>query len=276
MTATAPTAPGAPVRRPLPGPYRTRILVELKEFFRQRESVIFTLAFPVLLLLALGAGLQYDVGAGVTFPQYFMAGVITAGIVGASLQNLAIHIAGERSDGSLKSLAGTPMPKSAYFLGKIVQVLAVAVVTIVLLLLVGVLVFSVQLPSGVEWLTFVWVSLLGAAACTLLGITVSTLARNSRSASATVTPIALGLEFVSGVFVPFDRFPRWLQDLASVFPVRWMAQGLRSVFLPQELAAREPSGSWQLGTVALVLGAWCVVGLLLCVRTFRWQDRGDD
>jgi ABC-2 type transport system permease protein len=275
MTATSPAAAGAPVRRPLPGPYRTRIQVELKEFFRQRESVIFTLAFPVLLLLALGAGLQYDVGAGVTFPQYFMAGVITAGIVGASLQNLAIHIAGERSDGSLKNLAGTPMPKSAYFLGKIVQVLAVAVVTIVLLLLVGVLIFSVHLPSGAEWLTFVWVSLLGAAACTLLGITVSTLARNSRSASATVTPIALGLEFVSGVFVPFDRFPRWLQDLASVFPVRWMAEGLRSVFLPQELAAREPSGSWQLGTVALVLGAWCVVGLLLCVRTFRWQDRGD-
>ncbi|MGZ4507766.1 MAG: ABC transporter permease, partial [Blastococcus sp.] len=81
------------------GVCRIRAGVELKEFFRQRESVIFTLAFPVLLLLALGAGLQYDVGDGVSFPQYFMAGVLTAGIVGASLQNLAIAIAGERSDG---------------------------------------------------------------------------------------------------------------------------------------------------------------------------------
>jgi ABC-2 type transport system permease protein len=260
---------------PLPGPYRTRADVELKEFFRQRESVVFTLAFPVLLLLALGAGLSYDVGHGVSFPQYFMAGVITAGIVGASLQNLAIHIAGERSDGTLKGLAGTPMPKPAYFAGKVVQVLAVTVVTIVLLLLVGVLVFGVDLPSATGWLTFVWVSVLGAAACTVLGISVSTLSRNSRSASATVTPIALGLEFISGVFVPFDRFPTWLQDIASVFPVRWMAQGLRSVFLPESLAGREPSGSWQLGLVAVVLAAWCVAGLLLCVRTFRWQDRGD-
>jgi ABC-2 type transport system permease protein len=268
-------APRVKAARALPGPYRTRAEVELKEFFRQRESVVFTLAFPVLLLLALGAGLSYDIGHGVTFPQYFMAGVITAGIVGSSLQNLAIHIAGERSDGTLKSLAGTPMPKPAYFAGKVVQVLAVTVVTIVLLLLVGVLVFRVDLPSGMQWLTFVWVSLLGAAACTLLGITVSTLARNSRSASATVTPIALALEFISGVFVPFDRFPTWLQDIASIFPVRWMAQGLRSVFLPDSLAAREPSGSWQLGLVAAVLAAWCVVGLLLCARTFRWQDRVD-
>jgi ABC-2 type transport system permease protein len=273
VTATA--QPGTAARRPpsLPGPYRTRAQVELKEFFRQRESVVFTLAFPVLLLLALGAGLTYRIGAGVTFPQYFMAGVITAGIVGASLQNLAIHIAGERSDGSLKCLAGTPMPRSAYFTGKVVQVLVVTVVTIALLLVVGLAAFHIRLPSGEDWVTFLWVSLLGVASCTLLGIFVSTLVRNSRSASATVTPIALGLEFVSGVFMPFDRFPTWLQDIASIFPVRWMAQGLRSVFLPDVLAAREPAHSWELGRVAIVLGVWCVAGLLLCLRTFRWTRR---
>jgi ABC-2 type transport system permease protein len=264
-------------RTPLPSlgrVYRTRAEVELKEFFRQRESVVFTLAFPVILLLGLGAVLDYDLGSGVDFPQYFMAGVIAAGIVGASLQNMAIHIAGERSDGTLKSLAGTPMPKSAYFVGKVVQVLAVATATTALLLLTGVLVYGIELPSGADWVTFVWVSVLGAAACTLLGITVSTLARNGRSASATVTPIALVLEFISGVFMPFDQVPAWLQDVAAVFPVKWLAQGLRSVFLPDAMAAQEPAGSWELGRVALVLGLWCVAGLLLCVATFRWQDRG--
>ncbi|WP_448641060.1 ABC transporter permease [Geodermatophilus sp. URMC 63] len=263
----------APPLPSLPRVYGTRARVELKEFFRQRESVVFTLAFPVILLLALGAALDYDLGSGVDFPQYFMAGVITAGIVGASLQNMAIHIAGERSDGTLKSLRGTPLPASAYFAGKVVQVLAVAVATIALLLLVGVLVYRVDLPSGADWVTFAWVSVLGAAGCTLLGIAVSTLARNGRSASATVTPIALVLEFVSGVFVPLDQVPGWLRDVASVFPVKWLAQGLRSVFLPDALAAQEAAGSWELGRVALVLGAWCVAGLVLCVLTFRWQDR---
>jgi len=253
---------------------RTRAWVELKEFFRQRESVVFTLMFPVILLLALGAVLDYDIGFGVTFPQYFMAGVISAGIVGASLQNMAINIAGERSDGTLKNLAGTPMPKSAYFVGKVVQVLAVSAATIAILLVIGVLVYGVDLPSGEDWLTFGWVAVLGAAACTLLGIAVSTLARNSRSASATVTPIALVLEFISGVFLPFNQVPTWLQTSASLFPLKWMAQGMRSVFLPDALAAREPAGSWELGRVALVLGIWCVVGLVLCVRTFTWQDRG--
>src|ERR671917_2764280 len=258
----------------LPSVYRTRASVELKEFFRQRESVVFTLMFPVILLVVFGAVLDYDIGGGVTFTQYFMAGIIAAGILGASLQNMAISIATERSDGTLKSLVGTPMPKSAYFVGKIVQVLAVTVAIIVILLAIGALFYGVDLPSGADWLTFAWVTLLGSASCTLLGISLSSLARNGRSASATVTPFALLLQFISGVFFQFSEIPTWMQTVAAVFPLKWMAQGLRSVFLPDVMAASEPAGSWELGRTALVLGVWCVAGLLLCVATFRWQERG--
>src|SRR4051812_17911515 len=254
--------------------YRTRGSVELKEFFRQRESVVFTLAFPVILLVVFGAVLDYDIGGGVTFTQYFMAGIVAAGILGASLQNMAIGIATERSDGTLKHLSGTPMPKSAYSVGKIVQVLAVTVLIIAILLAVGVFLYGVDLPSGQDWVTFVWVAALGSASCTLLGIAVSSLAKNGRSASAMVTPIALVLQFISGVFFQFSQVPVWMQTIASFFPLKWMAQGLRSVFLPDVLAAQEPAGSWELGKVALVLLVWCAAGLALCVATFRWQDRG--
>jgi ABC-2 type transport system permease protein len=261
---------------PLPsvaGVYRSRAGVELKEFFRQRESVVFTLMLPVLLLVTFGAVLTYDIGAGITFVQYFTPGIIAAGILGASLQNMAISIATERSDGTLKSLYGTPMPKSAYFVGKVVQVLAVSLGIVAVLLLIAAVFYDVPLPSGGEWLTFAWVAALGAAACTLLGIAVSSLAKNGRSASATVTPIALVLQFISGVFFQFSALPSWMQTVAAFFPLKWMTQGLRSVFLPDALAAAEPAGSWELGRVALVLAAWCVVGLILCVWTFRWQDR---
>jgi ABC-2 type transport system permease protein len=274
MTTTATTAG----ERSLPSigqVCRTRAGVELKEFFRQRESVVFTLMFPVILLLVFGAVLNYDLGSGVSFTQYFMAGVIAAGILGASLQNMAIGIATERSDGTLKSLAGTPMPKAAYFVGKVVQVFVVTVAIVAILLVIGTVFYGVDLPSGADWLTFAWVAALGSASCTLLGIAVSSLARNGRSASATVTPIALVLQFISGVFFQFSEVPTWLQTVAAIFPLKWMAQGLRSVFLPDELAAQEPAGSWELGRVALVLAVWCVLGLLLCVRSFRWQDRTD-
>jgi ABC-2 type transport system permease protein len=254
--------------------FGSRAVVELKEFFRQREAVVFTLMLPVLLLVVFGAVLDFDLGNGVSFTQYFIAGIIAAGVLGASLQNMAISIATERSDGTLKSLAGTPMPKSAYFVGKVVQVLAVTVAIIVILLAIAVLFYDVDLPSGSDWLTFAWVTGLGSASCTLLGISLSSLAKNGRSASATVTPFALLLQFISGVFFQFSEIPTWMQTVAAFFPLKWMAQGLRSVFLPDVMAAAEPAGTWELGRTALVLAAWCVAGLVLCVATFRWQERG--
>ncbi len=57
----------------------------------------------------------------------------------------------------------------------------------------------------------------------------------------------LVLQFISGVYLPFTQLPDWLQDVASVFPLRWMASGMRSVFLPSQFASAEPGGAWHLG-----------------------------
>ena len=62
-----------------------------------------------------------------------------------------------------------------------------------------------------------------------------------------------------------------MQQIAALFPLKWLCQGMRSVFLPDSFASQEAAGSWELGRIALVLGAWCVGGLLLCLATFRWS-----
>ena len=90
-----------------------------------------------------------------------------------------------------------------------------------------------------------------------------------------MTPFVLVLQFISGVFFQFDQLPSWMQQVASVFPLKWMAQGMRSVFLPDEAAALEPSGSWQLGGIAAVLLVWLVAGLVVGARWFRWRRRDD-
>jgi len=102
----------------------------------------------------------------------------------------------------------------------------------------------------------------------------SSVARTGRSAPAVVTPVALILQFISGVFFVFTSLPIWMQNVASLFPLKWLCQGLRSVFLPARMLIAEPAHSWELGKVALVLVAWLVGSLVLCLRTFRWQTQG--
>ena len=259
-----------------------RTALELRTFFREKDAVIFIFAFPLIMLAIFatvfggdgGAVFDDDGGPGVPFTQYFLPGMLAAGIMLSSFQALAISIAMERDDGTLKRLRGTPMPSISYFLGKIGQVLVTSLAQIALLLAFAALVFDVPLPSDASrWLTFGWIFALGTAAGTVLGIGFSSVPRSGRSASAVVSPVVIVLQFISGVFFVFNDLPTWMQRVAEVFPLKWMAQGLRSVFLPPELEASEVSGSWQHGPTVMVLAVWLLVGLVLCVRGFRWARR---
>ena len=253
-----------------------RIGIELRQFFRDKDSAVFTFALPMLLLVVFGSVFNTDIAPGVTFSQYFVAGMIASGVIYTAFQNLAINIPMERDDGTLKRLQGTPMPRSAYFVGKVGLTVLVYIVQVALLLLIGVLFFGLDLPdSAAKWWTFTWISVLGLISCTLLGIAFSSVPRSGRSASALVTPIVLVLQFTSGVFFVFSQLPGWMQGFASLFPLKWLTQGMRSVFLPDTFAAEEVSGGWDLPLVALALGIWCVAGAVLVLTTFRWQRRGE-
>ena len=259
----------------------SRTVLELKAFFRERDALIFSFLFPIIMLgifsVVFGgeeSSIGGDGGPTIDFTQYFLPGMIAAGIFLVSFQTLAIAIAVERDDGTLKRLRGTPMPPVSYFLGKIGMVLITAVAQTALLLAYAALVYRVPLPTDAShWFTFAWVFVLGTAAGTTLGIAYSSVPKSARSAPAVVTTPVLILQFISGVFFVFNDLPTWLQHIASIFPLKWMAQGMRSVFLPPEFEAAEVSGSWQHGLTVIILTAWLVVGLVICVRTFRWQRR---
>jgi ABC-2 type transport system permease protein len=249
---------------------------EIRQFLRSREQVMFTLAFPVIMILVFSSIFDDEIGEGVRFTQYFITGMIATGLMTSGFQALAIQIPMERDRGVLKRLRGTPMPKWVYFAGKVLMVAFIAVLETIVLIVVATVFFDLRLPSGGErWLTFAWVSVLGITACTLCGIAFSSLARTGRSAPAVVTPVALVLQFISGVFFLFTQLPDWMQRVAAIFPLKWMCQGLRAVFLPEAFGAQEPAGSFELGRVALVLTGWCLVGLVLCLTTFRWTTKRD-
>jgi ABC-2 type transport system permease protein len=253
-----------------------QIVLELRQFARSREQVMFTILFPVIMMVIFGSIFDAEIGAGVTYTQYFVSGMIASGLMVTGFQALAIQIPIERDRGVLKRYRSTPMPRSVYFIGKVGMVVVLAVAQVVLLLAVAVPFFDVSLPAtGARWFTLAWVILLGTTACTLTGIVFSSLPKTSRSATAIVTPVALVLQFISGVFFVFTQLPSWMQQVAALFPLKWMCQGMRAVFLPDAYGAQEPAGGYELGRVALVLAIWCVLGLVLCLATFRWTRRQD-
>ena len=251
---------------------RTR--TELLQFRRSPEAMFFTVAFPALMLLLFGTIFRnQQIGpphANVSFAQYFFAGMIGSAIWWTSFTNIAVTVSLERDSGALKRLAGTPMPRSAYFIGKIMLTLIITIGECALLIVLGAVLYHVQLPRIDRWVTFGWVLLLGDAACTLFGLGVAGLVPSGRSASAVVSPFAIVLQFLSGVYVVYGDLAGWMQGLGSVFPLEWLTLGMRSVFLPSRFRTVEPQHSWLHGQAAIVLGVWCAVGLAVTLLTFRW------
>jgi ABC-2 type transport system permease protein len=200
--------------------------------------------------------------------------MIAYGILSTAFISMGVGIAVDRSDGTLKRLRGTPATAGTYFVGKILLVLFASLAEVALLVAVGALLFHQPLPATPErWLRFGWLLLLSVVACSLLGIAASSLARSARGAPAVLNLPVLVLQFTAGIFVNIAVLPKVMVNISALFPVKWMGQGFRSVFLPDALAGQEVAGSWEIGRTALVLAAWCVIGLLLSLLTFRWTDR---
>ncbi|MYV94873.1 ABC transporter permease [Streptomyces sp. SID1034] len=280
MTTADTLVPTRATEPRLPGAWSLglrRGALEIRQFVRQRDQVIFTFAFPVVFLALFASIFNGQVeDAGITASQLYAAGMIAAGIMSVSFQSLGISIAIERDEKVLRRLRGTPMPPAAYFLGKVWLVLATGVAETAVLLLFGSTLFGLDLPTtAAKWLDFSWIFVLGITGCALLGIAISSLPKSGKSASSVVVLPFLVLQFISGVYIPVGTVPDWLLNVSAFFPLKWMCQGFRGVFLPQSAAVLEQAGGWEFGRIALVLGAWCVGGLVLCLLTFRWKSRRD-
>ncbi|MCL1800668.1 MAG: ABC transporter permease [Promicromonosporaceae bacterium] len=280
VVATANTAPGFP---PLTGVIATRTVIELRQFFRDRAALIWIFLYPtafmVLFSLIMNANVvnPYDPEYSFGIARFLLPAFLATGVFLASFQTLASDLVKEREDGTLKRLRSTPMPPLAFFGGKMVAVLITVVAQAALILVVGRAAYGVPLPAGLSgWMNLVWILLLGAAAGSATGIALSSVFRSARSADSIVQGIVLILQFVSGVFMLGAAIPMWIFRIGQVFPLYWIVEGMRRVFVPEwALAAVIPTEPATFGWVALALTAWLVVGLVIALRTFRWKSSDD-
>jgi len=264
---------------PLPSALRiglSRVVPELKMFYRRPEQVALTFSMPAVICILLGSIFTATLpGSSTSTGSVIAASMLAYGILSTSFINLGISIAADRDTGGLRRLRGTPTTATSYFVGKIALVAVVSFAEAVILLAVGVFVFNLHLPTDLGgWFTLTWVFVLGTVSCSLLGIFISNYASNAVSAAVITNGPSVALQFISGTYVPLVVLPAWMLTIGSIFPIKWMAQGFRSVLLPPEMVVFEPAGSWEHWRIFLVLTAWSVGGLIGCLAVFRWSDEG--
>jgi ABC-2 type transport system permease protein len=256
--------------RPATGPLLLRqVRHQNKLFLRNPFSAFFSLAFPVMLLVLLGslnAGQRLPERDGISYAQFLTPGLLAFAVVSTCYTGLATGVAMNRDMGILKRVRGTPLPAWLYVAARILSSVWFSVVSAVLMVAVGTVLFDVEvvwrlLPAAVVTL------LLGAGCFCALGMAVAALIPNGEAAPAVANFTILPVVFVSDLFFPLDDAPRWLQLVGSVFPVKHFALALEETFNPFV------AGSGLRWDHLVVVALWGVAGLLVAVRRFRWEPR---
>lgn len=248
--------------------------IELRHFARSGKEMSGHLT-NVIVALLVAAWIGDDVpGTRTPMSHLVLAGFAAYLLFQIGLINLPQILVTEREEGALLRLRATPGGIPAYLVAKSVLVVVVSVATLALLLGAAALLVDGPLPRGPGgWLTLLWVTTLGLLAVVPLGAAIGAVLPNPREALALIMLPTMGLLLTSGVVFPITVLPVPVQQVAAVFPLKWMAQGLRSALLPDSARAAEMAGSWELPLVALVLTAWAVLGFLLAVPLLRRAAR---
>jgi ABC-2 type transport system permease protein len=270
--------------------FLSQVRLEQKSFWRNRQAAVFAFALPLLLLVLFGSLFDGDLAPGTEFREYFVAGMLGVALMSATFTTLAMNLTFHRDLLVLKRFRGTPVTPTVLFAGKVVSCIVVVLIQTVFVLVVGRLAYDVAFPRN--WLAFAIFLVAGIVVFSVLGIAFTVLIPNADSAPAVVQLPFLVLQFTSGIYFNLHESPKILQWGASVFPLRWLVEGIRvgylgldfvhvtklpdpdgsgSVYVPDRVHGLDAVGSQWLGL--LVLGIWLAIGVWVALTKFRWEKR---
>ncbi len=239
-----------------------------KSFWRNPARAIFTFAFPLMFLVIFTALLgNHNVHLGTTVVRsstYYVAAMAAFAVVTACYTNIAMTMTFQRDQGILKRFDGSPLPRSSFLGSRVLHAIGVAVILVVITTAFGWAFYSAAVPSGTALVEFLVMLVIGSAAFCALGLAITGFIPSADAAPAVVNASILPLLFLSGIFIPFgNATPAWIVWVARVFPIWHFARGVMAGYL----------GTPFYWSDVVVVAAWGVGGLLVAVRTFRWEPR---
>jgi ABC-2 type transport system permease protein len=242
---------------------------DLRALLRNRQAQFFTVALPILFLVIFASifgGHEHTVavaGGRIETSVAYVPGIMTLGIVAAAFINLVISVTAQRESGVLKRRRATPVPAFVLIAGRALTSVVVALSTTAVLLVIGWAAFGAHVPARTAPALALTI-IVGALSFCCLGYAVASLIHDQDAAQPVTQGIMLPLYFISGVFVAVSTLPRWIVDVADIFPVRHLAAALLTAYNPHT------RGAGLALTDLLVIAAWGAVGLLVALRRFSW------
>lgn len=194
-------------------------------------------------------------------------------VVFGAAYGLATAVTTEREDGTLLRAKSVPNGMRGYVVGQSTRTtLETLFGTAIVLVAATILVDGLWHRGVVGFLGVVGLTVLGLLACAPIGFVLGSIFKNPRSVGGWGMVVIGALVYASGIFST-GGLPRWVEFIGQLFPLHWLAAGMRAALLPQWAVTLEPGGEWRVWQAIVVLTVWTVAGLLLAPRLLRRMAR---
>ncbi len=218
----APDRASARPNRSLLRIYALEAKYEFLKVLRLPAYSIPTLAFPTLFYLMFSLAFGGRSLGSTSMSSYMLATYGAFGVIGAALFGFGVGISIERGQGWLLLKRASPMPAGAYFAAKVAMALLFGAIIVGSLFALGAGMQGVRLPAG-TWLGLGAILVSGALPFCALGLAFGTWC-GPNSAPAVVNLVYLPMAFGSGLWMPIQILPGFLQELAPWLPPYHLAQ----------------------------------------------------
>lgn len=197
-------------------PFGYFLYCEVLKIFRDPPSVITSISFPAIIFLIAGFSLPANLASTI------LASEAAYGVFLVSITSFSISLATERSLGWNKLLRTTSMSSALYLGSKLLVILMAGAISILLLFAVAGFSGRVQMDLAV-WAQLLGTMVLGIIPLGLLGLFLGFLGSVGLTVGLSVGLLVV-MSFASGIFVPLQYLPDFLQKIAPYLPTTHLVQ----------------------------------------------------
>jgi ABC-2 type transport system permease protein len=203
-------------------------LRQLKRYLRSRARIVASLGQPLLFLLGLGFGfgpIFQKAGQG-SYLQFLAPGVIGMTVLFTAIFS-GIELIWDRQFGFLKETLVAPVPRVAIMIGRTLGGATVAVIQGLILIAICLMagfrpLNAASIPIAIAFMVLI------AIMFTAMGTAIASVLADFQGFQLVINFLVMPIFFLSGALFPLTNLPRVLDVIASVDPLSYGIDGLRS------------------------------------------------
>lgn len=237
---------------------------ELKLFLRNFITVFFLLVFPTMMLLIFGSiygNAPSELFGGVGVINMFVPAYSGIVIAVTGLMNIPISLCEYREKGIFKRYKATPTRPGYLIVALLIINTCMTIIGMAILIIVGKIVFNIEITGNFPQCFLVF--MISVFAIFAIGFFVGAIAPNMKASNSIAYLLYFPMLFLSGATMPYEIFPKGLQNVAKILPMTYSVKAMKSVWNGGNLADNASS--------LIILLAIGLVFWIASIKAFKWD-----